>query len=144
MGRLPLGDQELEVLGFIAERAPISAREIAEGYGQEHSLAKTTVLTVVERLRKKGYLARWRRDGIYHYSPRVAQSELLQDLVRQFVQKTLGGSVSPVVAYLAEGHGLTNQDLNELQRLVEELKAQQKGPDDNDIAGEGADAKEGV
>jgi predicted transcriptional regulator len=125
MEKLPLGDQELEVLRFIAEYAPATAREVADGYGQERGLAKTTVLTVIERLRKKGYLTRTRRDGIFTYSPRVPQNELLQDLVRQFVQKTLAGSVSPVVAYLAHGHPLTAQDLNELQRLVEELKAQQ-------------------
>jgi predicted transcriptional regulator len=125
MEKLPLGDQELEVLRFLAERAPATAREVADGYGQERGLAKTTVLTVIERLRKKGYLTRKRRDGIFTYSPRVPQNELLQDLVRQFVQKTLAGSVSPVVAYLAHGHPLTEQDLDELQRLVEELKAQQ-------------------
>ncbi len=138
MGRLPLGDQELEVLRFIAERAPISAREIADGYGQERSLAKTTVLTVVERLLKKGYLIRRRREGVYHYSPRVPQSELLQDLVQQFVQKTLGGSVSPVVAYLAQGHPLSERDLDALQRLVDELKAQQTTDETPDETGEGS------
>ena len=127
MEKLPLGDQELDVLRYLAGRAPITAREVAEGYGAEHGLAKTTVLTVIERLRKKGYLTRKRRDGVFTYAPRVPQSELLQDLVRQFVQKTLAGSVSPVVAYLAHGHPLTNRDVDELQRLVEELKAEPRG-----------------
>ncbi len=121
-----VGDQELEVLRYIADHAPITAREVAEGYGQERGLAKTTILTVMERLRKKGYLERKRRAGVFHYSPKVAQNELLRDLVSQFVQKTLGGSVSPVFAYLAQGHPLSTQDLNELQQLVDELKAQQQ------------------
>ena len=132
MGRLPLGDQELEVLQFISEHAPITAREIAEGYGQERGLAKTTVLTVVERLRKKGYLMRRRRDGIFHYALRVPQNEVLQDLVRQFVQKTLAGSVSPVVAYVAHGHPLTDTDLEALQQLVDMLKAEHARKEDED------------
>lgn len=125
MAPLPLGDQELDVLRFITDHAPVTARTVADGYGQERGLAKTTVLTVVERLYKKGYLSRKRRDGIFHYTPRVPQNEVLRELVSQFVQKTLAGSVSPVVAYLAHGHPLTDQDVEELQRLVEELKAQQ-------------------
>jgi predicted transcriptional regulator len=125
MDRHSLGDQELEVLRYISEHAPIAAREVADGFGQEHGLAKSTVLTVIERLRLKGYLARKRRGGVFHYAPRVAPNELLPELVRQFVQKTLAGSVSPVFAYLAHGHALTPEDLDELQRLVEELKAQQ-------------------
>ncbi len=132
MERLPLGEQELEVLRYIADHAPVAARDIAEGYGQERGLAKTTVFTVVERLRKKGYLMRKRREGVYHYSPRVPQSELLQDLVGRFVQKTLAGSVSPFVAYLAQGYPITDQDLDELSRLVEELKAHQAEKEDKE------------
>src|SRR5258708_29050936 len=93
-----LGEQELDVLRFIADHSPLTAREVAEGYGQERGLAKTTVLTVIERLRKKKYLTRKRREGIFFYAPRVPKNELLQQLVQQFVQKTLAGSVTPVVA----------------------------------------------
>jgi predicted transcriptional regulator len=124
-----LGDQELEVLRFIADHAPMTAREIVEGYGEEHGLARTTVLTVVERLRQKGYLSRKKRQGVYQYSPRVSASEVLQGVVRQFVEKTLGGSVSPVVAYLAKGRSLSDEDLKELEQLVEELKTHRKEGD---------------
>jgi predicted transcriptional regulator len=117
-----LGEQELEVLRFIADRAPVSAREVAEQFAEARGLARTTVLTVMERLRKKGYLTRKRRQGVFHYSPRVPQSDVLQGLVRQFVEKTLAGSVSPIVAYLARSRQLTEEELRELQKLVDELR----------------------
>lgn len=123
MERPPLGDGELEVLRFVTEREPIAAREVAEWFGEERGLARTTVLTVLERLRKKGYLTRRRRQGVYLYSPRVPHAEVLQGVVREFVEKTLGGSVSPVVAYLARGRGLTDAELSELQALIDELRA---------------------
>lgn len=119
-----LGEQELEVLRFITERAPVTAREVVEGFGGERSLARTTILTVMERLRKKGYLTRRRRDGVFVYVPRVPQAELLNGLVRDFVEKTLGGSVSPVVAYLSRARRLSDGELDELQKLVQDLKAQ--------------------
>src|SRR5438128_54326 len=96
-----VGEQELEVLQFVTDHAPIAGREVAERFAEERGLARTTVLTVIERLRKKGFLSRRRREGVYHYSPRVSKVELLQGLVGEFVQRTLGGSVSPVVAYLS-------------------------------------------
>lgn len=123
-----LGDQELEVLRYVADHAPATAREIVEGHGEPRGLARSTVLTVIERLRQKGYLVRRRRNGLFHYSPGVPPGEVLQGVVRQFVEKTLGGSVSPVVAYLAQGHTLTDEDLDELQQLVDELKAQREEP----------------
>jgi predicted transcriptional regulator len=140
MERPPLGDGELEVLRFVTERAPIPAREVAERFGEERGLARTTVLTVIERLRRKGYLMRRRRQGVYVYSPRVAQAEVLQGLVRQFVEKTLGGSLSPVVAYLARTRGLSDAELAELQALVKELRAARPAPEERPAAPEESDA----
>lgn len=125
----PLGEQELEVWRFIAEHAPVSAREVADRFGEERGLARTTVLTVIERLRKKGYLTRRRHEGVFEYSPRVPPGEVVQGLVRQFVEKTLAGSVSPLVAYLTRTRQLSDGELAELQRLVEEMRAERKGGD---------------
>jgi predicted transcriptional regulator len=126
-----LGEQELEVLRFVAERAPVSARDVAEQFAETRGLARTTILTVIERLRKKGYLTRKRRAGVFQYSPRVPQSEVLQGLVRHFVEKTLAGSVSPIVAYLVKTRQLSEAEVQELQRLVEELRVEtEEAPDE--------------
>lgn len=121
-----LGEHELEVLRYIDTHGPLAAREVVEALGPERNLARTTLLTVIERLRKKGYLKRKRnREGVFVYSSCEPQAELMQDLVRQFVEKMLGGAVSPVVAYLASVKRLPDEDLEEMQKLVEELKAAQ-------------------
>jgi hypothetical protein len=38
------------------------------------------------------------------------------------VERTLGGSVSPFVAYLNESPALTDEELQELQQVVERLR----------------------
>ena len=78
------------------------------------------------RLRKKGHLTRRKSGGVYRYSPKVAKHELLQGLVKDFVAKTLGGSVSPFVAYLSESGPISQDDLDMLKRLVRELEQQRK------------------
>jgi predicted transcriptional regulator len=128
MERPSLGEQEAAVLRFIAEQAPVPARDVVEKFASEQELARTTVLTKIERLRKKGYLTRKRRHGVYYYSPRLPQAEVHQGLVRQFVEKTLGGSVSPVVAYLAGIQEISDADLAELERLAERLKTRPGEP----------------
>ena len=122
----PLGEQELEVLRFVSEHAPVTAREVVAGFGEERNLALTTILTVLERLRKKGYLTRKKQEGAFSYSPRIPQARVLHSLVSQFVEKTLGGSVSPVVAYLAEARGISDADLAELEKVVDELRAEKE------------------
>src|SRR5438552_9482466 len=121
-----LGDQELEVLRYVSEHAPISVGEVAERFGAPRGLARTTILTVMERLRKKGYLARTKGERPFRYSPRAPQAQVLQGLVREFVEKTLGGSLSPFVAYLAEAKDLSPEELEELRRLVETLQPERE------------------
>jgi len=126
MRRLPPAERELDVLRYVSERAPISAREVAEQFGEANGLARTTVVTLMERLRKKGYLARRRQEGVYRYSPRVPQAEVLEELVRQFFERTLGGSVSPVVAYLTRTRDLSDEEAAQLESWMEALKARRE------------------
>lgn len=125
MGMPPLGDQELDLLKFITERSPMTVREACEGYGKDKGLARTTVLTMMERLRTKGYLTRSEGKGANEYSARLTRSALMRGVVRNFVEKTLGGTLSPFVAYIAEDAGVDPQELEELKRLVDELESRE-------------------
>jgi len=52
----------------------------------------------------------------------VPKQELLQNLLREFVEKTLKGSVSPIVAYLTSSRQVSDAELDELSKLVDELR----------------------
>ncbi len=121
-----IGRGELEILSYISDHHPLSVRELTAQMAEMRGLARTTILTVVERLRKKGYLTRKRIDGVYRYSPRVPKASLLQRLVRDFVNTALGGSLTPFVAYLVEEAKVTEEELRELKKVVRELEAQDK------------------
>lgn len=122
------------MLRFVQDRAaPVTVRAVAQEWGAPRGLARTTILTVMERLRKKGYLVR-RKNGAdpneaagrggeaFAYEPAVEAAPLMQDLVRAFVQNTLGGSVAPFAAYLADAPDLSERELAELRRVVESLE----------------------
>ena len=64
--------------------------------------------------------------GVYEYSPAVTKAELLRTLVKEFVEKTLGGSLSPFAAYLAQANNLSQDELTELKKTVEELESEGK------------------
>jgi len=123
MKKPPLGEQELEVLSFVTDHAPISIGAVAQHFAETQGLARTTILTVMERLRKKAYLTRKQQDGVFLYSPAVTKAELLGGLVQDFVEKTLSGSVSPFVAYLARANNITDQEIVQIKQMLEELES---------------------
>lgn len=121
-----IGEQELALLRYVAEQGTATVGQAAEGFGAPRGLARSTVLTMMERLRQKGHLDRQQTDGVYHYFSPVSSGELMRNAVRSFVEKTLAGSVSPFVTYLAEDAEVSNEELAELERLVERLQSRKK------------------
>ena len=121
-----VGDQEMTLLRYVAETGPSTVGEVAERFGEPRGLARSTVLTMMERLRQKGRLEREQVEGVYRYFSPVSGDDLLRGAVRTFVEKTLAGSVSPFVAYLTETGEVSDDELAELEGLVSRLKSRKK------------------
>lgn len=125
----PLGDQELALMQWLADRGGATVGEAAEEYGAPRGLARSTVLTMMERLRGKGHLERRPVEGVFRYESAASSSELLQGVVASFVEKTLGGSLSPFVTYLSEAPvEVSASELAELEALVARLQARRGEP----------------
>jgi len=122
-----LGSTEIEILRYLGDRGALSVGDVADHFAETSGQARTTILTIMERLRKKGYLTRKQLKGVFHYSPKVPQRDLLRGLVKRFVDTTLAGSVSPFVAYLSESGPVSEQDLEQLKQLVRDLEQDRQG-----------------
>ena len=122
-GGAGVGERELALLQWVGERDAISVGEAAEGFGAAHGLARSTVQTMLERLHEKAYLRRRRQQGVFRYSAVHPSGELMQSLVRSFVEGPLGGSLSPFVAYLVEQGRVSADERATLEQLVERLDA---------------------
>jgi predicted transcriptional regulator len=126
MRRKTIGDQELALLQYLGENQPASVGEVAAGFGESRGLARSTVLTMMERLRAKGYLRRAQHAGIYRYEATAGQQEVVNSAVGSFVEKTLQGSISPFVAWMSEKAEVSDDELAELQALVSRLQSQRR------------------
>lgn len=124
MPQVNLGQAEWEVLRYVGEHHPVTVREVAEHVAATKGQARTTVLTVMERLRAKGFLVRRKQDGVYRYAPKKPIAELTQGLVQGFVENMLDGMLSPFFAYLARPDRVSDEQLEELKKLVRDLEAQ--------------------
>ena len=121
-----VGERELDLLRWMAERDGATVGEAAESFGTERALARSTVQTMLERLHEKGYLRRRRQRGVFRYAAAQESGELLRGLVRSFVEGPLGGSLSPFVAYLVEQKAVSAEERAALERLVERLEGDEE------------------
>lgn len=127
-GKAPksIGDQELALLRHLSEHGEASVGEVAALFGETRGLARSTVLTMMERLRAKAYLRRRQVDGVYRYAPAAQPDDLMRNAVGSFVEKTLQGSLSPFVAWMSQRTEVSDDELAELEAMVASLQSKRK------------------
>ena len=126
MRRKTIGDQEMALLQYIAQQRDASVGEVAAAFGEARGLARSTVLTMMERLRAKAYLKRKQVDGVFRYATTAQQDDVVRSAVGSFVEKTLQGSVSPFVAWMSQRTEVSDDELAELEALVATLQSKRR------------------
>ena len=79
-----LGELEAQVMRKIwARPGPVTVRDIVGDLERERPIAYTTVMTVMDNLRKKGWLRRQQDGRAYRYEPAVSGEEYSAGVMRQ-------------------------------------------------------------
>ena len=82
-----LGDLEAQVMRRIWVRGkPATVRDIVGDLRCERPIAYTTVMTVMDNLRKKGWLRREPDGRAYRYEPLISGAEYSASLMRQALE----------------------------------------------------------
>lgn len=80
----PLGDLEAQVMDRIWRRGrPVLVRDIVDDLNTDRSLAYTTVMTVMEKLHRKGWLRRESQGRAYLYEATATREAYTARLMRQ-------------------------------------------------------------
>jgi predicted transcriptional regulator len=124
--RKSIGDQELALLQHLSEHGEASVGEVAAAFGEARGLARSTVLTMMERLRAKAFLRRRQVEGVYRYVAVAQHDDVMRSAVGSFVEKTLQGSLSPFVAWMSQRTEVSDDELAELEALVANLQSKRK------------------
>lgn len=77
-----------------------TVRDVHRSLQPSRPLAYTTVLTVMDRLTRKGFLARTRRGRAHYYLPRCSFEESRSRAVAQLIQTWFDGSVDQLAVFL--------------------------------------------
>jgi predicted transcriptional regulator len=82
-----LGELEVQVMAKIwARQGPVTVRDIVGDLQQERRIAYTTVMTVMDNLRRKGWLRRHEDGRAYTYEPAISGEEYGAAVMRQALE----------------------------------------------------------
>ena len=113
--KITVSDSELEILEVLwAADTALNAGEIRNVLNEHKSWERTTILTLIQRLVKKGAVAQEKRE-VYYYSPCIMREEYVMAETKSFVDKFFKGNSKNLAAALVDSDALTKKDIEELR-----------------------------
>ena len=107
-----------------------SVREVHEKFTKQRRAEFKTVQTYLRRLEAKGYLRSRIVKGTRIYRPRARPSRVMAEAFDDFLKRLFGGQTNELLHYLIEEGRITRDDVENLQRLLTRLEAEQREEED--------------
>lgn len=119
---VPLGELELRILKVLwGANTPLDVHMVAKGLGG--SRAYTTVMTTLNRLHKKGYLAQRKVGRAFLYAPQMSQHNVLQKILSRVAQVFYNGDMSELIPQvLGLERGLTEAERRRLKKFAGKIR----------------------
>ena len=119
-----VSDAELEVLKVLWSLGAGTVRDVEAALRRgRRRLAYNTVLTLLSRLRDKGYVRPDRSGTAHVFRPIVTRDELIQNDLASIADRVCDGTSSPLVHALVTGQRLSAKDIADLRRLLDDLES---------------------
>jgi len=113
-----LGELELEVMKILWNRGRSSVLQVAENLSKQKGYARTTILTILQRLHKKGFLKRKKEDGVYRYEPTQKRHQVMGKLLNQFIDRVFDGSSTSLVQQLT-GAKMSDEEMDQIKSIID-------------------------
>lgn len=120
-----LGDAELEIMLAIWEAGePATSTYVQSQLKGRRDWPLAAVLTSLNRLVEKGFLAVEKQGRGNRYRPLVSESEYKAAEGRGLINRLYGSSFTGMVAALYDGRAISREDLAELREYLDKLEEQ--------------------
>lgn len=121
MKRLPEAEQELMMIIWEYEE-PVSRFQIEEKLDPQKEIAPSTILTLLTRLEKRGFLEKVKNGKSNLYRPLVKKEDYTGLVGKTMLDKMFQGSLANFAAALYQGKKLEEKEIEELQAFIDRQK----------------------
>ena len=122
MDETRLGAVEARFADLIWANAPLSSGELVKRCAQELEWKKSTTYTVLKKLCDRGIFQN--QGGTV--TALISRRDFYARQSQRFVEETFDGSLPAFIAAFASGGTLSNQDLEDIRRMLDEFDKEVK------------------
>jgi len=121
-----LGELQRAAMEVVWRLGEASVHDVLKQFGRRKKLAYTTVLTVLQKLEKAGWLEHRNEGKSYIYAPTASREEAGAGSVRQFLKRVFEGDAVAMFQHLIRESVLSDENLSELRAMIDEKRKERR------------------
>jgi predicted transcriptional regulator len=114
---------ELEILGVLWDQRSATVRNVHDELNKTKEAGYTTTLKLMQIMFEKGLVTRDSSSKTHIYMPAVTREKTQEQFVNKMINSLFSGSSTDLVMQALGGHDASNEELDKIQQLINELKA---------------------
>jgi predicted transcriptional regulator len=119
---VPLTEVEQRLMEIVWATGPATVGQVVEALPEIDRPAYNTVQTMMKILERKGYVKHRNEGRAFVYQAVVDRDSAARTALSHVVQRFFGGSSRALALNLIQGDHLTDDELDELARTIEQAK----------------------
>jgi len=116
-----LGDLQKAVMEIVWGAGEATVNQVRDKLRRKR-LAYTTVLSVMQKLDKAGWLTHREEGRAYVYRPAISRDEAGRSSLRKFINRVCGGDPIATFQHLLDDGELSADDLAELRKMIDKRR----------------------
>ncbi|MEP7279039.1 MAG: BlaI/MecI/CopY family transcriptional regulator [Bacteroidota bacterium] len=113
---------ELEILRVIWDKGIASVREVHEELAKTKDVGYTTTLKLMQIMNDKGLVKRDKSTRAHYYTAAVSQEKTQKHLLGKMIDGLFGGSPGRLVIQALGNYNASEEEIEEIQQLLNNLK----------------------
>ncbi|MBR3704719.1 MAG: BlaI/MecI/CopY family transcriptional regulator [Oscillospiraceae bacterium] len=123
---ISLSPAEWQIMEHLWEKHPRTLMELVRTLAPQTGWSKSTIVTMIGRLENKGALTYTEGGRARLYSPTVTREQAAVQETNTLLHRLYRGSVAMMVNTIADGRGLSSEDIDELYAILQRARVEQK------------------
>jgi BlaI family penicillinase repressor len=111
---------EWEIMKVLWEKEPCPAGTVQEKLAENKDRAYSTVKTTMDRMAEKGLLRIEKIRNLQLFRSCISEVEARRGEFRKMLTRAFDGALTPMMQFLIEHEGISEEDASQLRRLVDD------------------------
>lgn len=122
----PLSDAQREIMEIVWDRDEVAVVEVWQILRQRRRIARNTVLTMLTRMKEKGWLKHRTVGRTYFYSAVHPREQTQKNAVRELMHSLFDGSPNALAAALLEDVPLSKKEGDRIRELIDQAESRRR------------------